>query len=47
VETIYKINKKIGSDIEQGLEVLDMGVDAIEIAAINQNSDYFNFNMKM
>jgi hypothetical protein len=33
--------------LEQGLGS-DMGVDAIEIAAINQNSDYLiNFNMKM
>src|SRR3970282_2077832 len=30
------------SDIGAGTRGSDMGIDAIEIAAINQNSDYFN-----
>jgi arginase len=39
---------KTDPDIGAGTRGSDMGVDAIEIAAINQNSDYLiNFNMKM
>jgi arginase len=37
---IYKLIKN-RSDIGAGTRVL-LGIDAIEIAAINQNSDYFN-----
>ncbi len=41
MEPIIKLIKN-RSDIGAGTRGSDMGVDAIEIAAINQNSDYFN-----
>jgi arginase len=41
MERAIKIIKN-RSDIGAGTRGSDMGVDAIEIAAINQNSDYFN-----
>lgn len=41
MEAIIKLIKN-RSDIGAGTRGSDMGVDAIEIAAINQNSDYFN-----
>ena len=31
------------SDIGAGTRGSDLGIDAIEIAAINKNSNYFNF----
>ncbi|WP_291103128.1 MULTISPECIES: arginase [unclassified Flavobacterium] len=41
MEPVIKLIKN-RSDIGAGTRGSDMGVDAIEIAAINQNSDYFN-----
>jgi len=41
MEAIIKLIKN-RSDIGAGTRGSDMGIDAIEIAAINQNSDYFN-----
>jgi arginase len=41
MERLIKLIKN-RSDIGAGTRGSDMGVDAIEIAAINQNSDYFN-----
>jgi len=41
MEPIIKLIKN-RSDIGAGTRGSDMGVDAIEIAAINENSDYFN-----
>ena len=41
MEAIIKLIKN-RSDIGAGTRGSDMGVDAIEIAAINKNSDYFN-----
>jgi arginase len=41
MEPLIKLIKN-RSDIGAGTRGSDMGVDAIEIAAINQNSDYFN-----
>jgi arginase len=41
MEPVIKLIKN-RSDIGAGTRGSDMGIDAIEIAAINQNSDYFN-----